>query len=180
METMNDSLLHRIGYAAGIASILALAACGPQEPESRLKQAADQVEEAKQDVEAAQGDVVEAREDLGSLEAAVHAAEKQLAEARKKLRRKQKQLAEQRNELHSTASDTAIFRLLQRRLLDEKSLSTAAVSADVIDGRVTLRGEVETAEQKATAGDIASGTPGVEKVANLVDVSAGGESSPDK
>lgn len=160
---------------APVLVTLALVACGPQDPEARLEEAATDVEQARQKVEAVREEVQSAKDDLQSLQAAVDDAQAQLAEARKKLRRKQEQLAAERNELHSTASDTAIFRLVQTRLLDEPSLSTAAVGVDVIDGQVTLRGEVESPEQKETAERIASGTPGVEKVVNLVDVSGGSQ-----
>lgn len=177
MKPMSGPAAHRTRYVVMIAAILALGACEPEEPESRLKQAAGQVDQAKEKVQSARENVAEAKDELGSLQQAVDEAQQQLAQARKKLRRRQEQLAENRDRLHSFASDTAIFRLLQTRLLDEPSLSTAAVSADVINGRVTLRGEVESTAQKETAGKIAAGTPGVEEVRNLVDVSGDGEKS---
>ncbi len=158
---------------------IALVACGAEDPEAQLEDAATDVEQAEEGVEAARDDVQSAKDDLQSLQEAVDEAQAQLADERKKLRRKQEQLASEQNELHSTASDTAIFRLIHTRLLDESSLSTAAVGVDVIDGKVTLRGEVESQDQKETAERIASSTPGVETVVNLVDVTGSRESGPD-
>jgi len=155
---------------------MALVACGgPDNPEAQLEKAATKVEKAEHSVEAARKDVQSAQDDVQSLQAAVDEAQAELANVRKQLRRKQEALAAERNELHSTASDTAIFRLVQTRLLADSSLSTAAIGVDVIDGEVTLRGEVGSQEQKDTAGRLASDTPGVLKVVNLVDVLGGGE-----
>lgn len=155
--------------SAGMLSIVA-PGCSPEDPETRLKEAAREVEDVRDEVEDARENVASAEEELSSLEEAVNEAQAALAEARKKLRRRQTELARERNELHSTANDTAVFRLVQTRLLEEPSLSRVAIAADVIDGRVTLRGEVEAADQKATAGQIAANTPGVREVVNLIDV----------
>lgn len=164
-------------YSRPLATVLVtmvLVACGgPDNPETQLKDAGTNVDKAEHSVEAAREDVQSAQDDLQSLQGKVDQAQAQLADVRKQLRRKQEQLAAERNELHSTASDTAIFRLIQTRLLADSSLSTAAIGVDVIDGEVTLRGEVDSQDQKERAGRIASDTPGVGKVVNLVDVAGG-------
>jgi osmotically-inducible protein OsmY len=149
--------------------LAALGACEPQEPEDKLKEAASEVEKAQDELAEAREDVQSASDDLESLRSELNQAEAEVAEARKKLRRRQSELAGERQALDDVASDTAVFRLLQKRLLEEDSLESAAVGADVVDGRVTLRGEVESAEQKMTAGRIAEQTPGVREVVNLID-----------
>lgn len=166
----------RLAVCCTCAVVLALAGCGPKEPEEQLQKAATKVDKAEQRVDDARENVTSVKRSLADLRDEMDEAEARLADARKKLRQRQKQLAAERNELHDTASDTAIFRLLQTRLLDEPSLSTAAVSADVIDGRVTLRGEVVDPEQKSKAGEIAANTPGVTEVVNRIDATDGGTS----
>lgn len=161
---------------ATVLVTVALVACGPDNPETQLKEAATEVEKAEHSVEAAREDVQAAQEDVQSLQQEVDKAQEQLADEREQLASKQGELAAEQNELDSTASDTAIFRLVQGRLLDDSSLSAAAIGVEVINGEVTLRGDVESQAQKETAGLIASDTPGVGKVVNLVNVTGLSES----
>ena len=155
---------------------MALVACGPEDtPETQLKDAATEVKKAEHSVEAAREEVQSAREDVQSLQREVDEAQSQLADEREELAGKQGELAAEQSELQSSATDTAVFRLIQSRLLADASLSTAAIGVDVIDGEVTLHGEVESQEQKETAGRIAAETPGVGKVINLVRAPAGQE-----
>ncbi len=162
----------KLGYRAltTVLVTMALVACGPDNPETQLKDAATNVEQAEHSVEAAREDVQSAQEDVQSLQQEVDEAQAQLAAEREQLASKQGELAAEQNALDSTASDTAIFRLIQSSLLADSSLSTAAIGVEVINGEATLRGEVETQAQQETAGRIASETPGVGKVVNLVEV----------
>ena len=173
--TRNNSWLRVLLVAAALAAGLSLAACEPQQPEERLQEAAADVDEAEQQLEGARGDVASAKASVADLKQEVSEAEARLAQARKALRQRQKELAAERDELHDIADDTAVFRLLQTRLLNDSRLADAAVSVDVLDGRVTLRGEVPNPQQKAIAGEIAETTPGVSEVENLIDAGQGSD-----
>lgn len=146
-----------------------VAACESEAPESKLETAAQQIEETKDKVADARDDYSDAHHELRERKADVESAELSLAEARKQLRRAQAQLTESRDELDRRASDTAVFRLLQGRLLDAPELETAAISVSVFEGEAVLQGSVTNDEQKRHAEAIASSTPGVHAVRNLID-----------
>ena len=63
----------------------------------------------------------------------------------------------------ATMTDAALFRSVQRRLLDDEELEDLAVAAEAAKGVITLRGTVPDQETRARAEEIARATPGVVK-----------------
>jgi hyperosmotically inducible protein len=66
------------------------------------------------------------------------------------------------------ASDLQITQSIRQALVRAEDLSAAARKATITteDGVVTLRGHVETADEKQRLGAIAQGTPGVVRIRN--------------
>jgi osmotically-inducible protein OsmY len=153
-----------------ISTAMLINGCGPDTPEEKLENDAERVQEARSDVTSAADDVTSAVEELESRRKDVQDAELALARARKELRRVQSTLAKTRAQLDSSATDTSVFRFIQNALLNDPVLENAAVHAGVINGVVSLYGEVATKQQKARAEEIAAGAPGVADVRNFVDV----------
>lgn len=153
------------GLAATLALALWLPACGDSDPEARLEAAGEALSEARAEVQ-------EARESVEQRKAAVTSAEEELAEARERLKGAEAQLAEVEQRVDLRATDAAVFRAVQQRLLEDESLEEVAIAARVERGVVTLLGQVPEAEQRERAGEIARGTPGVVAVENRIDVAS--------
>lgn len=64
------------------------------------------------------------------------------------------------------AADSTITTKIKTKLLAEKGIPSTAISVETYEGTVTLTGTVETKDQVAKAGKIATGTSGVKKVDN--------------
>lgn len=147
---------------AMVLAVLAAGACS-EDPEQKLRSAGNdldaaqkQAREAEQQLEAKQKRLDEARKQVGEdLQAAAH------AEAR---------VAAARAEVRLYATDAIVFREVQRRLLDDSKLVDNAVSVQVVEGVVTLTGNVSSAELRTRAGELAETSPGVVKVVNDVQV----------
>ena len=99
------------------------------------------------------------------------AAERALHQARKKFRETQKRLDGKRKDLDRVVTDTAMFRLLQRKLLDDSELTNLGLTASVFEARATLYGEGATPEQKRKAKEIARAISDVARVVNRIEVS---------
>lgn len=158
--------------APGAMLALLLAACGADTPEARLEAQAEDVADAEARIADVREEIGDTENELEVRRAAVAEAQKALADARSDLRRLQKKLAAEREALDTTATDTAIFRLLQKRLLEDELLADAAINIFVLDGTVVMYGDVDADDRKARAGDLAANTPGVENVRNFIDVNA--------
>ena len=161
----------RTRYLIVLTPILAVWACSVEQPENRLEQAAQELQQATQDRNEALRELADAQEELRAERAEVQTAEKALQQARRQLRARRKELVGEQQDLQVAASDTAIFRLLQRRLLDASELDDVAVTARVYERQVTLYGEVAEQSQRDAAQRIAESVPGVAAVSNLIDVS---------
>jgi osmotically-inducible protein OsmY len=72
-----------------------------------------------------------------------------------------------------TLDDAWIHSKIVGQLIGDKDTPERKINVDVDHGVVTLRGAVETAEQKQEAGRIAKETDGVKRVNNLLKVSQG-------
>lgn len=164
-------MIRKISSTGLIALSFIVAACGGDTPEDRLQSAADEVASVENKIENVSEEIDDARSELEKRRAEVRDAEQALASARQDLRKLQKRLATEQKELDSTASDTAIFRLLQSRLLEDDLLASEAINLFVLDGTVVLYGEVRSEEQKKRAGSIAADVPGVTEVRNFVEFS---------
>jgi osmotically-inducible protein OsmY len=66
--------------------------------------------------------------------------------------------------------DAWIHTKLVAKLIGDTKTPERKINVDVVDGAVTLRGEVETAEAKAEAERVAKETDGVKKVTNQLKV----------
>lgn len=72
-------------------------------------------------------------------------------------------------------SDDELYDLVRRKLADDQVVKGGAMEVEVKDGTVTLRGKVETNEQKARAEKLTRKVSGVKHVNNeLVVVGKGG------
>lgn len=73
----------------------------------------------------------------------------------------------------SSINDAWIHTKLTSKLIADKDTPARKINVDVVDGVVTLRGEVTTAAAKAEAERIAKETEDVKRVRNLLKVTAG-------
>jgi len=73
----------------------------------------------------------------------------------------------------SSINDAWIHTKITSKLIGDKDTPARKINVDVVDGIVTLRGQVETANAKDEADRIAKDTEGVKRVRNLLKVTAG-------
>ena len=132
---------------------------------ARLEAASEAVAEAQQSVESARAELEARRSALESAREAVGAAEISLREA-------EQHLAEARAEVFEQATDTVLFRAVQKRLLDEDRLGKVAIAARVEQGTVVLSGAVPDDRLRQRAVEIARDTPGVLEVDDRIRVTA--------
>lgn len=159
---------HRRGSASG-ALVLGLAlalggaaGCG-DDATQRWQEAKEELEEARKAVREAEA-VVEKRRK------ALEEAEAMLARAKEREREARARLDAARSEVSEEATDAVLFRAVQERLLEDEKLEDVAISAQVSDGVVTLRGEVPAPELRDRAIEIARGVPGVVDVQSQIRV----------
>lgn len=157
----------------GLATLLAALACGGSDPEVDLEQASKAVEEVRAEVEKAR-EMVEAREREAKR------AQEQLAEARSALREAESRLAQREAVVDRSATDTVLFRSVQKRLLEDEDLSEVAIAARVSKGAVTLSGSVPDAKLRDQAVEIARTTPGVASVESLIAVPVSADKEADR
>jgi osmotically-inducible protein OsmY len=147
----------------GLATALAVLACGGSDPEVDLEQASQAVEEARVQVE-------KARETVETRESEVKEAEERLSEARSALREAESEFAQREAVVNRSATDAVLFRAVQKRLLEDGDLSKVAIAARVSKGVVTLSGSVPNAKLRDQAVEIARTTPGVSSVESRIEV----------
>jgi hyperosmotically inducible protein len=133
--------------------------CGGESQEQQLAQASQELQEARRTVERKEAKV-------DAIQADLEKARKELASAQERLQR-----AESRVDLKAT--DAALFRAVQKRLLEDERLREVAIRADVAQGIVTLHGNVPRSDLREYAEQLAAGVPGVVRVENLVRVEGG-------
>lgn len=149
-----------LGSGLLVAMLVALG-CGGAE-EAQLEEFSEQLAELHTAVDEAQANVDEREATRRSAEAELSAAQAQLSDA-------QRELAALEDEAGG-ATDTVLFRLVQRRLLDDSDLEKVGISAAVEGGVVELSGVVPSAELRDRAVHIASGIPGVTSVEDRIRV----------
>jgi osmotically-inducible protein OsmY len=66
--------------------------------------------------------------------------------------------------------DAGITARIRAKLVADPTVKSLRIGVDTVNGRVALNGEVATADQRAEAEKVASQTPGVKSVANLLQV----------
>jgi len=127
-------------------------------------------EAAKEELAEARDGVREAESKVEARREALREAEAVLAKAREREREARAHLDEAREKVSKEATDAVLFRAVQKRLLEDEKLEGVAVSAQVSDGVVTLRGEVPDPKLRDRALEIARGVPGVVEVRSEIRV----------
>ena len=143
-------------------AVLAAGACS-EDPEQKLRDAGN-------DLDAAQKQARETGQDLEAKQKRLDEARKQVGEDRQAAAQAEARVEAARAEVSRYATDPIVFREVERRLLDDRKLVDTAVSVRVVQGVVTLTGNVPSAELRAHAGELAETSPGVVKVVNDVQV----------
>ena len=77
------------------------------------------------------------------------------------------------DKIGTSINDAWIHTKITSKLIGDKDTPARKINIDVVDGIVTLRGEVNTATAKDEADRIAKDTEGVRRVRNLLKVTAG-------
>jgi hypothetical protein len=147
---------------AGLADA---AACGDELPEERLSEAESAVRDAREAVRKAEEALEEERRELAGCRADLEEAREQLARAEQRQERAERRRADR-------ATDVAIFRTLQKRLLEDEALDSVAIRAEVQDGVVTLHGAVPEADLRERALELGRSIPGAERVVDRIEVDA--------
>ncbi len=155
----------------GIAAVLALGLVACSETrEEKFEKALRGAEAAQKVVESARKEVETELAKYEKASAAAESAEKRLSKARAQLDSAESSAAKARAEVAKWADDATVFRTVQRRLLEEKSLGEAAVSARVQGGVAYLEGRVPNEKARERAIQIARETPGVLDVQSQIGV----------
>lgn len=154
---------------AGVGLVAALAiACGEDPAAQRLRETGKELESARSRVEKLEERVAERQETVDKAQAELQKAQSALNEARERVQKLQ-------TELQDTATDEAIFRAVQLRLLEADKLSDVAIAARVNGGVVTLSGDVPNEGVRDRAVEVAKSVPGVAAVQSEIQVKGGGE-----
>ena len=77
------------------------------------------------------------------------------------------------DKIGTSISDAWLHTKIASKLIGDKDTPARKINIDVVDGVVTLRGEVNTPTAKDEADRIAKDTEGVKRVRNLLKVTAG-------
>jgi osmotically-inducible protein OsmY len=145
--------------------LFAAAGCGDDSQEQELKEATAAVVAAQQAVE-------KAREEVDARRQVVDEAQKELEAAESELRSQEQALREAESRVDRKATDAALFRSVQRRLLDDQELDEVAIAVQVTQGVVVLRGSVPDEKVRARAEETARATPGVVALENRIELEA--------
>ena len=143
-------------FAGLLIAGLLVSACESAPPEQRLQATADQLQDTTTDLD-------EVTREIERLELELEKRRKQ----RRTLAARQLTLEER---LAARATDVALFRAVQKTLLEHDELQNTAVQVSVDDRRVSLRGIVYTAEQRDAAIEATRSTPGIADVRSLLDI----------
>lgn len=145
-----------VALLQGSALLLGCLGCdGEPPPEQRLAQTREQLAEVSREVGTLEAKVERRRE-------AVREAEDALARARDELEESEQELARVRSRLDEHATRVAVFRAVQKALLEREALEDYAIRVEVADGRVTLRGEVDEQKQADAALEVARNAIGAD------------------
>lgn len=162
---------------AVLLAIVVAAGCS-ESREEKFEKAMRAAESAQKAVESARKEVETELARYEKASAAAEAAEKKLSKARSRLESAESGATKARAEVAKWADDATVFRSVQRRLLEERSLRDAAVSARVQGGVAYLDGRVGNASQRDRAIQIARETPGVLDVQSQITVGSAGATTP--
>jgi osmotically-inducible protein OsmY len=152
-------------------AVTALTACNRADaPEARLEDAAESFQEAREETKEKHEGVQAIRDEIAKKYSEVENAEKELADARQELAKAEQQLQEARARLDTRATDVALFRSIQKSLLDEDELRDSAIRVEVDDRIVTLRGQASDKDAHQRAIELAKAAPGTERIVDHITV----------
>jgi osmotically-inducible protein OsmY len=77
------------------------------------------------------------------------------------------------DKIGNSINDAWIHTKITSKLIGDKDTPARKINVDVVDGMVTLRGEVKSGTAKDEADRVAKDTEGVKRVRNLLIVTAG-------
>jgi osmotically-inducible protein OsmY len=160
-----------------ILAIALVTACS-ESREEKFEKALRAAESAQKTVDSARKEVESELARYEKASAAAEAAEKKLAKARSQLESAESKAARARAEVAKWADDATVFRSVQRRLLEERSLGNAAISARVQGGVAYLEGNVARSTERERAIQIARETPGVVDVQSSITVGSASATTP--
>jgi osmotically-inducible protein OsmY len=154
-----------------VSCMLLLVSCGPTDPEVMLREASERVAERRLIVE-------QARERLDKREEALDAAEAERDRAIQALRDAERRLEAAETEVAEHASDELLFRVVQRHLLEDRSLEGVAIAAEVAGRVVVLSGDVADPKLRDRAVAVAREIPGVRGVESRIRVATPAKPAP--
>lgn len=146
-------------------ALLTLACGGGSDPVADVAAANAAVAAQQKTVDTAKKVVAERAKDVAK-------AQEQLAAAQKAQQDEERELDRLAAAVDRSALDTALFRAVQQRLLQDKKLANVAITASVSQGVVTLSGAVDSQELNDRATKVAGETRGVERVESRIRIHA--------
>jgi osmotically-inducible protein OsmY len=168
----------RLSLIGAVVLAIALVAGCSESREEKFEKAMRAAESAQKTVVSARKEVETELAKYEKASAAAEAAEKKLTKARSQLESAESSAAKARAEVAKWADDATVFRTVQRRLLEERSLRDAAVSARVQGGVAYLEGHVANASQRDRAIQVARETPGILDVQSQITVGSAAAAAP--
>lgn len=179
-RTRPARLLATLHLGVLILATLAAPGCstlmGGREPseDELLLRAADAAEESRQQLAKATRSLAEKDEAVSRAEAELAKAKTERDQSKQVVREARRRLLENQRAVSESATDTALFRLVQRRLLEDKKLKDVAISVYVVDGVITLQGSVPDEGTRDHALTIVRNVPGVTFVDSQMGTRGGG------
>lgn len=147
-----------VGVSCVVFVLATLLACAAeQDAEEALQDAHLVLQDARDGVEAAEALVEQRQGAVDRAQAELETANAKLADALARQESAQQVVADK-------ATDAALFRSVQRVLLDDPELEGLGIAARASRGVVTLEGEVDSEAQQAHAVELTAATPGVVRV----------------
>lgn len=138
------------------AAALAVGGCEKSPPETRLERAGEALGQATTE--------------LANLDTRIEQTEALLNELRASRREQRDRVRTLEEVLDARATDVALFRAVQKALLDDDRLQAAAIAVTVEEGVVSLHGIVRTQAAKNRAVALASQTAGVHDVVSMIQI----------
>lgn len=148
-----------------VVASLSLACGGGSDPVADVAAANAAVAGQQKEVDAAKKVVTERKKE-------VEKAQERLAEAQKTLQEEERERDRLASEVDRSALDTALFRAVQQRLLQDGKLANVAITASVSEGVVTLSGSVDSQKLNERAVEVAGKVSGVKRVESRIRVLA--------
>ena len=156
---------------AGLTIGALLVGCG-DDSEQKLQSATQGLTQAREELTELNDTLAQREEALEETRADRDLAEEAVIDARRRV-----SVAQQEVEKHTT--DDAVFRAVQKRLLEDEGLEHVAISAQVRNGVVTLSGTVPDQQTRDLAGEVARSALGVVDVNSQITIASDAASAGD-